>query len=335
MDTSNTSLWMNNTAFLQNVFNDTSDLTKNDTSHHVQYSRLVLFYVVVLGIPGNILVIAIYVANMSTSTRVYLFALALVDTAICICSIVLAVAYTSVMTVVVFMFILNLSLAFSILLLVFVSIERLIAVRRPHTFNMNPKRAKKYLIVFLLCAVLLAIANGFASYMNHMRSATVLKTIVLIVSALIIVTCYSMIGVTLLKKAMASRYQIAAINIQLPSKSSDPSPSSLNRSDGDQSAHVTVVNKITAKQTKHFKSMFLLFIISVVFIACWFPLWLQTMGADISNNVTHVYVVNSVVNPFIYGMASAMFREDVRQFYRQTRAKLSACVCMCTSAREF
>ena len=221
MDTSYTSPWMNNTAFLQNVFNDTSDLAKNDTSHHVQYSRLVLFYVVVLGIPGNILVIAIYVANMSTSTRVYLFALAVVDTAVCICSIVLAVAYTSVMTVVVFIFILNISLAFSILLLVFVSIERLIAVRRPHTFNMNPKRAKKYLIVFLLCAVLLAIANGFARYMNHMRSATVLKTIVLIVSALIIVTCYSMIGVTYMSLIQSSTRSSMAWQAQCSGKTCD------------------------------------------------------------------------------------------------------------------
>ena len=102
MDKSNTSRWMNNTTFLQSVFNDTSELATNDTSHHVQYSRLVLFYIVVLGIPGNILVIAIYIANMSTSTRVYLFALAVVDTAICICSIVLAVAYNSAITVVVF-----------------------------------------------------------------------------------------------------------------------------------------------------------------------------------------------------------------------------------------
>jgi len=158
-----------------------------------------------------------------------------------------------------------------------------------------------------------------------MGFAAILKTSFLIGSALVMVTCYCMIGLTLLKKAMVSRYQISAINMERPKQTSDPPPSSLSRGDADQSAYVTGVNEITAKQAKHFKSVFLLFIISAVFVACWLPLWLQTMGAEISNNATHVYIVNSVVNPFIYGVASAMFREDVRQFYRQTWAKLSAC----------
>ena len=71
--------------------------------------------------------------------------------------------------------------------------------------------------------------------------------------------------------------------------------------------------------------MVILFIITVVFIACWLPFWLHNMGVPIASKFRPLFVVNSVVNPFLYGMASAMFREDVKQFYRQTRVKLSAC----------
>ena len=35
------------------------------------------------------------------------------------------------------------------------------------------------------------------------------------------------------------------------------------------------------------------------------------MGVGIAPKVRRVFVVNSVVNPFIYGVARAMFREDV------------------------
>ena len=64
---------------------------------------------------------------------------------------------------------------------------------------------------------------------------------------------------------------------------------------------------------------------TVVFIACWLPFLLHSMGVPIVLHLDRLFVVNSVINPFIYSVASAMFREDVRQFSRQTRDKLSAC----------
>ena len=64
---------------------------------------------------------------------------------------------------------------------------------------------------------------------------------------------------------------------------------------------------------------------TVIFIVCWLPFWLYSMDVPFVHHLKNVYVVNSVINPFIYGVSSAMFREDVRQFYRQTRVKLLAC----------
>ena len=44
-----------------------------------------------LGLPGNLLVIAVYIRNMKTSTRVYMFALAIADSAVCVCGVLMTV----------------------------------------------------------------------------------------------------------------------------------------------------------------------------------------------------------------------------------------------------
>ena len=82
---------------------------------------------------------------------------------------------------------------------------------------------------------------------------------------------------------------------------------------------------MSEKQVQTFKNVLLLFGITVFFIACWLPSWLRTLGLSVHDGVIRLFIVNSVINPFIYGVASAMFREDVRLFYRKTRDKLTAC----------
>ncbi|KAK2163840.1 hypothetical protein NP493_1444g02019 [Ridgeia piscesae] len=165
--------------------------------------------------------------------------------------------------------------------------------------------------------------------MGFTKFGDILKISVLIVSALIMVTCYALIGLTLLKTAMTSRNQITGISMGVVTHNSCPSNVTLTcsnmQNDVTQSTSANAIAKLKAKQAKQLKSMSLLFVITVVFVACWLPTWLSTMGVNVSKDVTRIYVVNSVVNPFIYGVASAMFREDVRQLYRQTRVKLSAC----------
>ena len=326
MDSFNNTTWSTNSTFVQSVFNDTPDLTKNDVFHKEQHS-VVLLSVFVLGLPGNILVIATYMGMMTTSTRVYMFALAWADAAICISAIVLTLASTHFVAAVMFLTIVITAITFSILLLVFVSIERLIAVRRPITFSMDPKRAKIVMIVFLLCATLFIIVDTLSKYMNYLKFDAILKATLLTGGALVMVTCYTLIGVTLFRKVMSSRNQIADISLEPSNQKSNPSKSNVNlttvNSSEVQSTSARTVTKIMAKQTKNLKSIFLLFTVTVVFVACWLPLCLYEMGVRMSKDVVRIYVINSVVNPFIYGVASEMFREDVRQFYR--RIKLSAC----------
>ena len=329
MDTHNTTTQMNNSTFLQNVSKHSTDLSTNSLSHEVQYSHVVLLVVILLGLPGNFLVIAVYIGRMTTSTSVYMFALAVADTTICICAIAITFAFAHTLTTIVFISILSTTTTFSMFLLVFVSIERLIAVRRPHTFNMNPRRAKIYLIVFLSCAVLFTIMTVFARFMKFTMFGDILKISVLIVSALIMVTCYALIGLTLLKTAVTSRNKINGINMGVMTQNTCPPTvfrtCSNMRNDVTQSTSANAIAKLKAKQAKHLKSIYLLFVITVVFVTCWLPMWKSSIGVNVSKDVTRIYVINSVVNPFIYGVASAMFREDVRQFYRQTRTKLSAC----------
>ena len=343
----NNSTWTNLSTFLQNVVND-SNLAKNNVPQP-DNDTCTLLLLCSLGVPGNLLVIAVYFVNMKTSTRAYMFALALADLAVCVCGISLSVAVITPETSVTLIYIINVSINFSVVLLVFMSIERLLAVRRPHSFSMNTRRAKKALIIIALAVALFTCITQVAFSMDRKLITDVLDTALVGSGTIIMIICYTLIAVGQLRKACASRKKIAPENVApLPetgtskavmsdnvviATSCNPGPSyisSVSTEDEQNNAGVkqdplTVISKITAKQATNYKNVLLLFIVTCVFIACWVPELVTVFGVVISFEVKRLFVVNSVVNPFIYGVASAMFREDVRQFYRQTRVKLSAC----------
>ena len=90
-----------------------------------------------------------------------LFALAVAHTSICVCGIVLTVAPITFVRHEIFMFVINLSIIFFIYLLVFVSVERLIAVRRPLAFSMGTRRANIAVIAIGTASLILtSVANG-------------------------------------------------------------------------------------------------------------------------------------------------------------------------------
>ena len=91
--------------------------------------------VCLLGLPGNFFVLTVYLRTMTSSTRVYMFALAVDGSAVCVCGIVLTRVLIDFITVQVITCTIDVAISFSVYLLVFVSIERLLAVRRPHTFS--------------------------------------------------------------------------------------------------------------------------------------------------------------------------------------------------------
>ncbi|KAI0211204.1 hypothetical protein LSAT2_003979 [Lamellibrachia satsuma] len=323
---------------------------------------------------------------MTTSTRVYMFALAVADSTVCVCGIVLCATQTGLVKREAMLYVVNVSTLFSSFLLVFVSIERLMAVRRPHSFNVNAHRAKKALVFIAVFAVVGTSVNIVARLCKQDKFRRVYTSCVPLVCIFTMTTCYILMAVTLLIRARASRNQIAALQGTSEHESGSSKPGSSRTFTKTQSrqpnagfsnmtskmkkirpvenaaclfdlgsSNVTMkvnvikavnvalpiglglsnvltkvedtstTNKAVAKQTKTNANVAMLFIITIVFVFCWLPALLDNMATPIPEGMQRLFVVNSVVNPFIYGVASAIFREDVRQFYRQTRVKLFHC----------
>jgi len=348
MNATTTSNWANDSTFLQNIANDTSDWTRNNSSESRGIPSYALLLMCAIGLPGNLLVIAVYATKMTTSTRVYLFALAVVDSLICVCGIVVTTSSRNAAARSTFVIVISLAVIFSVLLLVFVSIERCIAVIRPHSFSVDPKRAKLALVVIAVVAACYTTMVKVANAMGHRWIGDVFKTCIILFSIVVMITCYTLIAASLCKRVRASRNEIGVLNatsvqqtgtsrwttstVETPALQNDVSfTCSTARSSAcvriSQSAPENVVNKMTAAQVKKMKGLFLLFTITVVFVALWLPEWFLNIGVYIPPNVRRIYLLNSVVNPFIYAAISPMFREDVRQFYSKTRVELSAGCC--------
>ena len=71
--------------------------------------------------------------------------------------------------------------------------------------------------------------------------------------------------------------------------------------------------------------MYLLLTVTVVYIITWLPLWLFYSGVSVPCVVQRMFILNSVVNPFIYSIMSSMFRDDLLMFLRKTRSSLVDC----------
>ena len=85
-----------------------------------------------------------------------------------------------------------------------------------------------------------------------------------------------------------------------------------------------IVQAPTITQTNTYKSVSLLFTITAVYIVCWMQLWLHYAGLSVPVEIFGVLLLNSVVNPFIYSVVSALFRSDDKIVFRQIRASLAA-----------
>ena len=382
MDAMNTSTCANDSSVLHNVSNNSVNVTENNPTQKVDVLNVV-FFLCVLGLPGNLLVIAVYIRKLTTSTRLYMFALAVADSVACGCGIVLSVAVMDLVSTIVFQCAINASITFSVFLLVFMSIERLIAVRRPHSFNMEAQRAKKALIIIAATTFLFATMAYVLEMKQYEQIERIFGLFMLVLCGSTMTTCYILIAATLIKRARTARNRIAVVRgtsspdsrsshvfskLKVPTtlenlvcqhnagvshitvktivpvehdiRPIDPMSSPVTIEDEEtsyvhssrttipgtmKSTFVISTTKTVAKQTTTVASVTLIFIITVVFIACFLPEWIHDTGIYIPVEMRRIYILNSVVNPFIYGVASAMFREDVRQFYRTTLLNLCAC----------
>ena len=318
----NTSQWAHAVCFNHNISNSSDDETARD----VFLRSLPTFVISVMGLPANLLVIVVYVHNMTTSTRVYMFALAVADFVSCSCGIILTRAPINFILVQMVIFVSDVSIAVSCVLLAFISLERLIAVSRPHKFSLNASRAKKALMVIFLTTIAVKTPLTLA-YLFHYRLFHVIVAFCVIFTSIIIMTVsYLLMAVVLLRKARASRVRIG-VHVDLPLRQPEASTSRTAdaTTSGPAKSTAAYSAQSTSKQVKAYKDVGLLFTITTVFVLCWIPKWLTYFKMAISKDVTHIFILNSLVNPFIYSIVSAMFRRDVCQLYSKIVARLTYC----------
>ena len=294
------------------------ELTLNAHSMPGTIYNIIILMLCVLGIPGNLFVVAVYIRRMTTSTRAYMFALGIADTMICLFYTVIHTVHLGRIGILIGIYVFKASVMFSTLLLAFLATERCLAVAQPHKFTLKVGRAKTALAVIGGVAICYAIIVTAVQVYELKRLHLILTTGFVNVGVLIVLTSYSTMAAILLKRARAASRQVGGIAM------------TRTRTDGvsSNSAQNATGKPATATQTKAAQAQrgaLTLFVVTVVFVLCWLPFFLKAYGLPISAEVKRMYTINSVVNPFIYSFLSPMFRSDVRQFYRDTRARLATC----------
>ena len=325
----------NISSFEEQGLNISAELAKSGGSL-VHIRSFPIFFISLFGIPGNALVIAVYARQMETSTRVYMFALAIADLTICVSAIILTRVAMSYVELQIMLYIGPLSITFFAFLLSVVSIDRLLAVRRPLSVTFSSQRAKRSVVVITLAAALYSAVVTVTRVFEYRLLFLLTSAVMSLSSTAVMIICYSLMAVTLLKNARTARRQVCAVT-NTPTPTAGPSTVSQRMSTDvnnirtdDRLDNTNIptlalgVNKQTAKQNKSYKDVSLLSIITFVFLACWVPAWMYSAGLPITEQLRDMYIVNSVVNPFIYSVVSAMFRNDLRLFYDKTRRKVAA-----------
>ena len=214
-------------SLLQRMSNDSSKdlgIDANDTiTDLLRDTTVATFIMGAVGLPGNLLVIAVYFCDTTTSTRVYMFVLAVSDTVVCICGIGVTFFDIRYTTYGVIMYFSYMSIGFSLSLLTFVSIERLLAVRRPHKFNRSPLRAKKALVVLVVGAVLMASVLSWAHVKRYDRFLRLLPVLIALTCVTVMIVCYSLMALTLLINLRTANRTVGVANkTQGPSCSTVP-----------------------------------------------------------------------------------------------------------------
>ena len=335
MDAFNTPSRTNYSGITLDAFNET---TEEETGFTGVFNNPLAFVVCTLSLPGNVFVFAVYVGRVTSSTRLYMFALAVVDTAVCVCGIVLTSAPRPFINTHVAIWTAHASAVFSIALLAFVAIERLLAVRRPHKFNTSVKRARLVLAIVAVLAFAGAALMALAQARQVFLLSRVVRVSVTLSSVLVMLVCYTWMAALLLGQAKRSRIRVAVFwsgTAQLrpssggsgnrpviPGVSATTSGVSPSRR---AASAVTVCHSHAASRATAYKNVSLLLIVTVVFVACWLPMWLFYFGASVPVDVQQLFLLTYGINPFIYGVASRMFRNDARLFCQRTRARLTAC----------
>ena len=310
--------------------------------------KVVFQLLLLVGLLGNALVIAVHVNRLNTSTKIYMFSLAVADAFECAVGMVTG-AWMFALGVVIrtaIVYIVHVAVVFSMTMLSFVALERCMAVLRPHHFSLNTRRASIAVTVIAIFAVVYAAAAVLAKTPPFHPLYVPLRVALTGTVLVVIFVSYNTVGILLLFRAHHRKRAVrVALTLSTNVNSTTNSgagtsnktvtpkctnaPQQKTQSDaGASRGKKTVTPKSTnAPEHKSQSRMFLLFVVTVMCIACWLPFWLYTLGVPMPHQLSQVYVLHPFVNPMIYISMSSMFRELVREFYHNTRNKLARCWC--------
>ena len=306
--------------------------------------ELCMFIVVIAGVPGNVLVAAVYARKLTSSVRMYMFALAVTDVIICLSYATTAAMGTTrrqngVYKTMWSLF--NFGVGFSLLVLTLTAVERYWCIARPHSFTFSPRRGKMALLLTALLALATLVAMKVFRAL-HLRKTTIVHMMLhLGVCTLIILVMYTLLARELLRRFRRRKAKLQSLTPECITVTCQ-TPSDNDQSDARNtsvllkpSTRLVAVpsnasmclnpasndKKITTaiKQTQEAKAALMLFVVTAVFLVCWMPFWLRTLGIPVPRVVLRVYVIQSVVNPAIYWCMSCAFRSDVRTFFSTCR----------------
>ena len=105
------------------------------------------------------------------------------------------------------------SMTFSMLLLVFVSTERLVAVKYGHSFIVEPQTAKKYIIIIVVVAAIKRTVSDMSKVMRYGMFARIPESCVSVSCTFIMIIFCTLMAAALLKKVRASRNQVCVLSV--------------------------------------------------------------------------------------------------------------------------
>ena len=292
------------------------------------YQRIMLL-LCILGMPGNLFVVVIYIRKMTTSMRAYMLALGVVDTVICVCFSVMIIVYTDKLGTLILVFVFNSAVTFSTCLLAFLATERCMAIAKPHKFTLSTGRAKTALVVIAVFSVCYSAILSATLVFRLMPTYIILTTGLANVCFIVVLASYGVMAVILLKRVRSARRQIGAVTMtptstEVVATTSMSTPASMSAATPKSTTGTVAAVKPT-KAAQAQRGTLVLFVVTAVFVVCWLPFFLKNYGLPITDEFKRVFVINSIVNPFIYSFLSPMFRRDVRSFFCETRKKLCSC----------
>ena len=294
----------------------------------------------VFGFLSNVLVIVVHFYHLTTSTRVYMIWLAVVDATVCLAGgfgakLNFETLFGAVIRIGI-VYAVTTAAIFSMILLAFVATERFVPVLRPHTYNRSSRRAIRAVAVVGVIGATYAAVVVTAKMLRFDVLLMSLRFVLITSTVGVIVVSYSIVAMVLWKrKAKSQKKSRNAVGVRLETKSSSAKETQTEVT--ASTSRCTTLSKRTSAvvaprvksnvvlNTSSHSNLLLLFVITALYIVCWTPFWLYSIGFPVNVELSRLYLLHPVINPLVYSFMSSTFRDLVRPFFRETRNKVTRC----------